>query len=299
MESWTTKNQIYALIKNTNKIIKTNIEGVAQERFFYALEEFTLEEEAILKKLIDLWSKDSVKEVNLKFYFAFTSYSKLKRDIPIELIDLEKREEFERRLNILRTNGMEDVHSVLEKFGEKLISVKKIEDLNFLDKEDDLLMTMIYVAFQYLRTKKMRSKIETVIPKLNYLSPKFLNILPFIYSTAIADSLTYDKNTKFEFLDNQTEIDFLTCDQPLINIKASALNDFNVVQQLDLYYPLNPNLAILIHYQDQKDKIKYSKVNNDEVNKYNAFVIENSNEFIFSRSQAQLENINRTIFIKS
>ena len=79
LKSWTKNEKIPALVKNLKKIITPNPEGVAQQRYFYALEEFTEEEEIILKELVNLWSKESTIKINLEFYQTFTSYSKLKR----------------------------------------------------------------------------------------------------------------------------------------------------------------------------------------------------------------------------
>lgn len=289
LKSWTDNEQVPALIKNSKKIIKTNPEGVAQQRYFYALEEFTEEEEIILKELVNQWSKNSTIEINLEFYEEFTSYSKLKRFTRRIDLDEQKSDKLNEKLNLLRTNAMEDSHLIFENFGKKIISIRKYEDLTFLDDEMELFYTMIFIAFQYLRTKNMQLKIKVVIDKYDYLSPKFLNFLPFIYATGIADSLTYEKQTRFIFLENSSDIDFITSDQPLINNKIDQLHDNGTVAQLDIYYPITPRIALLIHYQEQKEKYRTISLNSLEVNKYNKTIFNHSNEFIFASSTEQLE----------
>jgi len=289
LKSWSENKQVPALIKKSEKIIKTNPEGLAQQRYFYALEEFSQEEEVILKKLVNQWSKKSTLKINLEFYELFTSYSNLKR--LTKTIDLNdpKNDELKENLNLLRTNTMEDSHLIFENFGKKLISIRKYEDLAFLDDEKDFFFTMIFISFQYLRTKNMQLKIKAGIDKFDYLSPKFLNFLPFIYATNIADSLTHDKQTRFIFLENTSEIDFITSDQPLINNMIDQLNDGGSIAQLDIYYPITPRIALLIHYQEQKEKYRTISLNSLDVKKYNKTIYNHSNEFVFASSTEQLE----------
>jgi len=289
LKSWSENRQVPALIKKSKKIIKSNPEGLAQQRYFYALEEFTQEEEIILKELVRLWSKESTLKINLEFYENFISYSKLKR--LTKTIDLEdkKNSELKDKLNLLRTNTMEDSHMILESFGKKLISIRKYEDLTFLDNEMEFFFTMIFISFQYLRTKNMQLKTKSLTVKYDYLSPKFLNFLPFIYATGVADSLTYDKQTRFIFLDNTSEVDFITSDQPLINNKINQLNDNGTIAQLEIYYPITPRIALLIHYQQQKEKYRKISLDSLDVNNYNKTMYEHSNEFVFASSTSQLK----------
>jgi Protein of unknown function (DUF4238) len=288
--SWSSKNQICALFKSSNKIIKTNIEGVAQERYFYALEEFTEEEEIILKELISLWSNDVVRPFVMEFYNMITSFSKISRAIKNKDLSGINTTELDKKLALLKANTMEDMHTSFENFGKKLIEIRKVEDLMFLDDERELLFAMIYVSFQYLRTKNMREVVKPIIEKYPYLSDKFLNFFPFIYAPGIADSLTYGKKIKFIFLDNKTEVNFITTDQPIINAKKHIISDNGNVAQLDYYYPITPKIAIIIHYQEQKEKRKYMLIEKEQVNHYNDLMIRNAKEFIFSNTEEQLKS---------
>ena len=78
---WSNKDQIFTSFKSSGKIFKTNLDRVAQERFFYSLEEFTEEEEIILKELIELGSNEIVRPLVMEFYHLITSFSKIYRAI--------------------------------------------------------------------------------------------------------------------------------------------------------------------------------------------------------------------------
>ena len=134
----------------------------------------------------------------------------------------------------------------------------------------------------------MQLKIKVAIEKYDYLSTKFLNFLPFLYATNIADSLTYEKETRFIFLENISEIDFITSDQPLINNKIDQLNDNGTIAQMEIYYPITPRIAIIIHYQEQNEKYRKILLNSSDVKNYNNTIFNHSNEFIFASSTEQL-----------
>ena len=288
---WSNKYQIFTSFKSSGKIFKTNLDRVAQERFFYSLEEFTEEEEIILKELIELWSNEIVRPLVMEFYHLITSFSKIYRAIKNKDLSSTNSATIDKELALLKANTMEDLHTSFEKFGEKLIEIRKVEDLEFLDEDRELLITMIYISFQYLRTKNMQEIIKPTINKYPYLSNKFLNFFPFIYAPQIADSLTYEKNIKFIFFDNKTDIDFITTDQPIINAKKHIVNEAGVVAQLDYYYPITPKIAIIIHYQEQEEKRKYILIEKKQVNYYNNLMISNAKEFVFSTTEEQLRRI--------
>ena len=47
----------------------------------------------------------------------------------------------------MKSNFMEDFHSDFEKFGQKLIEVKKVEDLEFLKENASLMKTFLFLCF--------------------------------------------------------------------------------------------------------------------------------------------------------
>lgn len=269
-----------------------NIVNVAQENFFYQFEEFTLEEEIILFELVKEWSQEETLVFNLEIYKTFTVYSRVKSIIDEYLkVESQNNSEIIHRLNLIKFNGIENIHALLESFGKKIIKIKTVQDLKFLDDEQERFFTMFFLSFQYLRTKKMRKSVEAVIAKKDYLSVKYLDVISFIFSTVLANGLSFHKSLKFVLLQNTTEIEFLTSDQPLINLKKDLKDERNNVKDFELYYPINPNLALVIHYDHSTQKEKYlgSVINEDEVHKLNLFLIKNSENFIFSNNIKLLE----------
>jgi hypothetical protein len=292
LRNWSTDEKISSLLLQEKKILtEVNLINVAQEKFFYKLEEFTEEEEIILFELIKSWSNEATLEINLEIFKSFTSYSKIKKLSEEHLkLDPNSHSELKSMLDAIRYNGIENIHTLLESFGKNIIAVKSLEDLKFLDDQQELFLTMIYIAFQYLRTKKMRTSVENVLKANPLLSVKYVNPFSFIYSTSFANSLTFHKDLTFTLLENFTSKEFITSDQPLINLKKDIKDLKNNVIDFKLYYPINPRLALIIHYDDKrKEKYILKNPEKEEVNDLNLFMLTNSDRFIFSHTIELLE----------
>ncbi|HBV15798.1 DUF4238 domain-containing protein [Chryseobacterium carnipullorum] len=292
LRNWSTDEKINSLLLQEKKILtEVNLVNVAQEKFFYQLEEFTEEEEIILFELVKSWSNEATLEMNLEIYKSFTSYSKLKKSVEENLkLNANNNLELKSKLDAIRYNGIENIHTLLESFGKKIIAVKSLEDLKFLDDQQELFLTMIFIAFQYLRTKKMHTSVENVINANPLLSAKYVQPFSFIYATALAHSLTFHKDLTFTILENLTSKEFITSDQPLMNLEKDIKDINNNVINFKLYYPINPRLAVIIDYDDKrKETYILKKPEEKEVGDLNSFIFKNSDRFIFSQEMELLE----------
>jgi len=292
LRNWSINEKINSLLLQDKKILNdVNLMNVAQEKFFYTLEEFTEEEQIILLELVKAWSNEATIKMNLEIFKTFTSYSKIKKiaddhikSNPTNHLKLQSE------LDAYRYNSIENIHTLLESFGKKIIAVKSMEDLKFLDDERELFLTMIFIAFQYLRTKKIRKSVENVLKANPLLSVKFVDPFAFIFSTNLANSLTFHKDLTFTLLANFTSKEFITSDQPLINLEKEIKDVDNKVLNFKVYYPLNPRLALIIHYdKNPKEKYILEKPDEKEINKLNSYMLKNSDCFIFSQTTELLE----------
>src|SRR5690606_9199948 len=184
-----------------------NLMGVAQQRFYYSLIEFSIEEEVILKEIIKTLSNDYTIEINLKYFDLFTSYSKLKRLFKHNNLTQEKRIQIEEDLDLMKSNIMEDFHAEFENFGHELIKVKKLEDLKFLQDEENLVKTLIFLCSQYVRTKKMQFAFSQEFINHYTILPKYFHIISFVVATGIANGLRFFAETKFMLIENISNTD--------------------------------------------------------------------------------------------
>ena len=290
LRAWSdSKDLLPSLIKINNKIATPNLMNVAQKKFYYSLKEFTIEEEKNLKKIIINLSNDETEEIFKEYFNLFISYSKAKRILNNNTnIPKEKKSEIEESLKLMKSNFMEDFHSDFEKFGQKLIEVKKVEDLEFLKENASLMKTFLFLCFQYVRTKKMRSTFTKRFESHFNILPKYFNILSFVLATGMANGLMHYKETKIIFIENTSKIDFITSDQPIINLKEHEKNEKGNVKSLEFFYPINPKIAFKIHYNNGK-KFEHLKISENEVEKFNQIIFDKSEDFVFAKNTEQLK----------
>ena len=289
LRSWSnSQDLIPALIKIENKIATPNLMNVAQEKYYYSLQEFTIEEEIVLQELISNLSNDDTKDLFQEYFNLFTSYSKLRRVLKNKNLPTDKRSQIEEKLELMKSNLMEDFHTDFEIFGQKLIEIKNPEDLQFLNNEESLMKTLIFLCFQYVRTKRMQNVFSQKFSNHLTILPKYFHILSFVLATGMANGLRFYKETKFIFIENISDNDFITSDQPIINLKEDEKDEKGNVKSLEFFYPISPRIALKIHY-NEGNKFEQLKIAENQVNDYNNIIFEKSEDFLFAQYTKQLE----------
>jgi hypothetical protein len=142
---------------------------------------------------------------------------------------------------------------------------------------------------QYVRTNGIKARIlqgGQRFPDVNL--EKIWNVLSHIFATNIGLSLYLERqNLRMVLLKNQTQKELITGDQPVINIRAKAL-DTNPPDDVELYYPVSPYQAIMITKRLEKSPLDKILMNDTDVDKYNAMIASHSFEQIFAASKEAL-----------
>jgi len=294
LRAWADNESIWTYFSEHDAIRKTSLMGIAQERYFYKLLDFSDEEEVFLKDFIEKTSPNVVKPLNYDFLNLFTSTSKLKKQLD-KTTDIEiDKEIYAEEIRKLEINLMEIMHGKFESFGHKLIAYRSLEDLKTIENDDYILEAIMYLCFQYFRTKVMKKSVLKSFEgdKYEEIAKKTWNIISFTMATTIARSISLDKNLKFIFIENKTDNHFITGDQPVFNILNDKLNETGEVIDLELYYPLTPQHALSIHFRpDQTEKYVSKSADNEMIESLNRKVLENSDFFVFADSEVQLKRL--------
>lgn len=294
LRTWAYKESIWTYLKETDEIIKSDLMGVAQEKYFYKLVDFSDAEEAFLVKYIEYSSPKLVKELNFEFLRLFTSTSKLKKHLDATTNPSVDKEKYAEEIRKLEINLMEIGHGKMEALGHKLLSYRSLDDLKTIEQEDYLFDAIMFLCFQYFRTKSMRKfAIQPFIGgPYEELANKSWNILSYVTATTLAKNISLDPTIKFVLIENNTDNHFITSDQPVFNILNDQTNDKGEVTHLEFYYPISPYYALSIHFRnDQADKY-VSKVADDTLIDYlNKKVFDNADYFVFADSKEQLEKV--------
>lgn len=288
LRPWANNEQIWTYLKEEGKIIKPGLMGVAQEKHFYKLIEFSDAEEDFLRKYIEHTSPAVVKGLNLDFLTHFTSHYKLKKQLDANSNPNIDKDSISEEIKKLEHNLMEDAHGKMEALGFELLKCQSLVDLKSLEEDDKIFDAIMFLCFQYFRTKSMkRSALQSFEgDRFEELANKTWNIISYSMATTLARSISLDKNLKFVFVKNSNDDHFITGDQPVFNIR----NDKGEVTELELYYPLCPETAIRIHFDtSQVEKYIEESVTAEKVEYFNRKVFNNSDFFVFADSNELLE----------
>lgn len=294
LRPWAEKESIWTYFIEQDTIRKTGLMGVAQERYFYKLLDFSNEEEKFLKNFIDKTSPNVVKPLNFDFLNLFTSTSKIKKQLVKTINPIIDKEKYTEEIRKLEINLMEIAHGKMENLGQKLIACRSLVDLKAIEKDDYTFDAVMFLCFQYFRTKGMKKSALKAFEgdKFEELAKKTWNIISYTMATTLARSISLDKNLKFIFIENNTDNYFITGDQPVFNILNDKVNENGEVIDLELYYPLTPQHALTIHFRtNQTAKFVNEIADNDRIEYLNKRVVENSDFFVFANSKEQLERL--------
>jgi Protein of unknown function (DUF4238) len=159
LRPWADNESIWTYFKELGKIEKTSLMGVAQEKYFYKLVDISDEDEEYLKKFIERISPKSVKDLNFDFLRLFTITSKLKKQLEQTTNPIIDKELFTEEIRKLEINLMEIGHGKMEALGQRLLTFRTIEELKTLEQSSYLYDAIMFLCFQYFRTKGMRESV--------------------------------------------------------------------------------------------------------------------------------------------
>jgi hypothetical protein len=290
LKAWANNEHIWTFLRKQNKVISTNLQNVAQSNYYYKLNDINDFEEKILKEFIRK-SPKSVQAWQHDFLSMFTIHTKLKK-----AFKKSKSQEILEEIKKIEINSMENAHSKIEYSGEKLIACKTFEDLKFIEQTNSRFDAIMFLCFQYFRTKNLKNRIkESFKTDSSFPALNIWNILSFFLALNTAEYISLNPKTRFLFIKNTTSKALISSDQPVINLQSHKVDENGEVLDLELYYPLSPNSAVVIDFNNNgKERSKKIEIKEDMVNWYNSKIIADYDNFIFSNNKTQLDILLKT-----
>lgn len=285
LKQWTIDNKVWCL--RNNKIFPSGLLGVANKRFFYRLNELTKYDIVFISKLLIEDMHPLLQELNRNWIIIFTAVSDL-RKLAEKTGQIES---IQKEIDVLTYNFEEDIQATIEVSGIPILDSLYSQDFSFLD-SDNFYIFNLFLCTQYFRTNTMKQaflKIPVKIPGVD--ASRIWNVSAHMLATSLAFNIVREREKhKYVLLINNTEIKFITSDQPIINTFADPKNRKPLAhEQFEMYYPLTPKLALLISLKEKYvNKGKY-EITLDDVVWYNNLIVENSNEQVYSINEIGLQ----------
>lgn len=286
LQNWATDKLIYVSM-NSNSPFQVSVENIANKRYFYKVTPFNKFEKQFLTDTINR----SLPPEKFKFLMQYLNCLEL-RFTAQKVLNLKDSEQSNIQLG-------EDLMGEDEQSFIKFLDNLKNNNVAFCVSNENIFKFYSLILMQYFRTKRLYDNLkkgvdELVCEELKTESNEIFNvqniITPFrqIMSYNVAHYLITTKS-KTILLKNNTSQEFITSDQPVLNTYAdySILNHHT--DKFELYYPITPNIAILISDNDKYDNVSELNSNLDEVDYYNRKIINASQMQVYCSSATALD----------
>ena len=299
LKKWVNSNEKLWCLRE-GKVFEVKTNNIAFEKDFYRVHRLSCKEIEFIKLFFSKYSLAFQKGVD-----DFIKLSKLiSDDYRIIIVGLNSKQmiglvENNKILDIARNNMTEDVLAEFE--GEAVVWLNSLCDNNisFIYNIEEREKFINFICMQYYRTLRIRNNALLVLKEAEtcFVSDQFPEgslksenlIFPMLWliSARCADALLKSPIT---IIVNKTATGFITSDQPVVNLMADYKDLKSEVSDLIFYYPISPNIAVLVN--DHSGKTRIELKTDKEVEKYNDAIKSASNKMIFSNSYTILEKYN-------
>lgn len=279
---------IYRL--NNNEIKDRRPLKCACQKYFYKLDEITQRD---LDLLVEVYIRDMgmLAQEHAKKIIAVFSELIINRD---KLLNIDpNNKDISHDLETLYINIEEDYHSRIENDSIKFLDSLGDEDIAFFADRKSNAEFYLFLTTQYFRTKNLQEDYvgrAAIFAGLGESLKRSWSVLRFIFAHIMAMDLNNRIDmTSLLLLQNKSDVPFITGDQPVINTKAtyhSGTND--LPQELELYYPISPTVAILINPKWNWYYAGKRQVTKAEATTYNNLIADASHQELFAQDKSHL-----------
>jgi len=269
--------------------MRSGLTVVGGEDNFYKLKELTVPDVDCMKLFID-GLPELGRKGHKRFLQTYVLPTRLKRH-------LEKRgdcgPDAMKLVDVVRSNLMENYHASIERVFWPYLDLIKARNFSFIEDLNRAIEFFHGFSVQYMRTKAVK---ERAIQKTNVLFDdveRVWDVLSYITAVETGRSFFADRRSfQILVLDNDTQVPFITSDQPIINIRADA-GSFSPPEKIELYYPLSPTQAMLYLENSTPTAGISQSVSIDEAHRYNMMMLDHCAFRVFSNSEEYLRLLKR------
>jgi len=287
LSAWGNDEKIWC--HREGKTFNSSTDGIGKKRDFYKLKELSIQDTKIIKKYFIDTTYPHLQKMNEKWIEIFSYIHNLKNELEKQSISGQQLDNF---IDAAIYNFEEDLHGKIEEKAIKYLDSIKKEDVSFFQNNKGCISFSHYLAVQFLRTEKVKLDIIHSMETMDKRDPDFKiekiwNVVSHILATNMAwsifESTVTEKPYKIILLKNNNANEFITGDQPVVNIYKE--NNNLAVKETELYYPVSPKLGVLITKNKAYKAIAFLELSVGQVKYYNRLIIQNSRNQIYASTK--------------
>lgn len=285
LNAWGNGGTFCCYRQKDRQLLLTQPKSVASETYFYEMQRLTVADRKFLEAIIGRAADEGLRKLNSDYVKLTQLPFELRALLEDERIPADVRTDVERELRWAERNLGEKYHNGIENKCQDILDSLRAKNTAFYQTENRCVDFLYYLSLQYFRTPKMRAGIGRLPSDVTGHDPRrTAGILNHIYATNLGASL-FRERQRFQivFLQNATSIPFITGDQPVINMLDPKKTD-----DVELYYPLSPNLAMLLTKDADKSANSHRSLIPMEVEHYNYRIFSRSEDQVYSDQESYL-----------
>jgi hypothetical protein len=286
LRAWARNERIFTRLNG--KLLDEKLDKVAQERDFYQLKFLTDDDVQFVRWFVVERAIPHLRESHenaLNIYLQAQHAVAAGRRFSADSSDLGHASE------VLASNFTEDWHASLERGAAQHIDELRRGSVAFYESDSACLDFTLFLATQYFRTKAVKERaIATLQPIAGGADPsRMWELLAHMFANNVGWSLFSErKKNGIKLLMNQTDLEFTTSDQPVVNIATGELRT-QPPEQMTLYYPVGPNIAIVLGDPISSTTLP-DNLGKEDVSHLNSRVAAQALLRVFGRSEGSLKD---------
>jgi hypothetical protein len=287
LKPWTSDGKLFCYRQSEKKLFRPGTNSVATGRYFYQASRLSDVDREYLNHIIRKAGTEELRKLNEGFVDLFQLTFALS-DL-INQSTLDEKAKAQATEELAKTEKMlgEQYHAGVEQKCSDIIDALKREDDRFYGDAKRCVDFFYYLFNQYFRTRKMQRVATSHDIKIPGHDPERTWIVEaHIYATNVGLAVYAERQAyRIVFLRNDTDVPFITTDQPVINLKSHKDAD------VEMYYPLSPKLAVVLTKDSEKFPQRLRNVSKIEVETYNYLMYSESDDQIYSNDKDYLESL--------
>lgn len=148
-------------------------------------------------------------------------------------------------LDAYNTNAIDNFHTNTEAQFDPLLDRLLVEDMEWHADAQHAISFYNFIAMQHMRTRNVKEKtMQRLQTRMGLDISRIWDILALIFAFNVGASLFRDRKRRtLVLVRNDTDIPFITGDQPVVNIDG---NGEDPPEALSMHYPVSPRLALYL-----------------------------------------------------
>lgn len=289
LEPWEREGKLWCR-RGDGDLFNTGTANVAVERDFYALRNITEGDlEFVQQFAIEPIKNETLRRMNHGWIDTFEKIFKVDgyaRNHPKSTPELIKK------LNVVLNSIEESNLSRIETNAKKFLDALTQGDSAFYYEDSTASQFCFFLANQYFRTKKIRDAVRNQFSAtpLGEAVDRTWPILRQIYTTSVAFSM-YVERRLFKMsiieVDLDQGVEFITCDQPVMNTYAAFTPNVPVTE-MEFYYPVSPAKAMVLSQRNSYVGMHVKFIDKFRATYLNQIVERSAYEWLFASRESSL-----------